>query len=81
MRWCRPPSCPPRARIWSGQLLKNAPDANAQTKSAALAFAWGRVEEAVVERLVAQHAAKRRSREAAEGLASFAEKRPARWSA
>lgn len=63
------------------QLLKNAPDANAQTKSAALAFAWGRVEEAVVERLVAQHAAKRRSREAAEGLASFAEKRPARWSA
>ena len=34
-----------------------------------------------MERLVAQHAAKRRSREAAEGLASFAEKRPARWSA
>ena len=27
-----------------GQLLKNAPDANAQTKSAALAFAWGAVE-------------------------------------
>jgi hypothetical protein len=33
----------------------------------------------VLERLVAQHAAKRRSREAVEGLASFAEKRPARW--
>ena len=61
------------------QLLQNAPDANAQTKSAALEFAWGRVEDAVLERLVAQHAAKRRSREAVEGLASFAEKRAARW--
>jgi methylglutaconyl-CoA hydratase len=61
------------------QLLQNAPEANAQTKSAALEFAWGRVEDAVLERLVAQHAAKRRSREAVEGLASFAEKRPARW--
>ena len=37
------------------------------------------VEEAVLERLVVQHAAKRRSAEATEGLASFAEKRPARW--
>jgi methylglutaconyl-CoA hydratase len=37
------------------------------------------VEDAVLERLVAQHAAKRGSREAAEGLASFAQKRPARW--
>ena len=62
-----------------GQLLQNAPEANAQTKNAALEFAWGRVEDAVLDRLVAQHAAKRRSREAAEGLASFAEKRPARW--
>jgi methylglutaconyl-CoA hydratase len=61
------------------QLLQNAPEANAQTKGAALEFAWGRVEDAVLERLVAQHAAKRRSREAVEGLASFAEKRPARW--
>jgi len=61
------------------QLLQNAPEANAQTKAAALEFAWGRVEDGVLERLVAQHAAKRRSAEAAEGLASFAEKRPARW--
>jgi len=37
------------------------------------------VDEPVFDRLVAQHAAKRRSAEAAEGLASFAEKRPARW--
>ncbi len=61
------------------QLLQNAPEANAQTKAAALEFAWGGVEEPVLERLIVQHAAKRRSAEAAEGLSSFAEKRPARW--
>jgi hypothetical protein len=33
----------------------------------------------VLDSLVAEHAAKRRSREAAEGLAAFAEKRAARW--
>ncbi|HEX2566518.1 MAG TPA: enoyl-CoA hydratase-related protein [Burkholderiales bacterium] len=62
-----------------GQLLQNAPQANAQTKAAALEFAWGAVDDAAFERLVRQHAAKRRSAEAAEGLASFAEKRAARW--
>lgn len=61
------------------QLLQNAPEANAQTKAVALEFAWGAVGEPVLERLIAQHAAKRRSREAAEGLASFIEKRSARW--
>jgi methylglutaconyl-CoA hydratase len=62
-----------------GQLLQNAPEANAQTKSAAMEFAWGAVGEEVLGRLVAQHAAKRRSAEATEGLASFVEKRPASW--
>ncbi|MCD6042845.1 MAG: enoyl-CoA hydratase [Burkholderiales bacterium] len=61
------------------QLLQNAPEANAQTKAVALDYAWGRIDEPVLERLVVQHAAKRRSAEAAEGLLSFAEKRPARW--
>jgi methylglutaconyl-CoA hydratase len=61
------------------QLLQNAPDANAQTKVVALQFSHGKLEQPALDRLVAQHAAKRRSREAAEGLASFAEKRPARW--
>ena len=61
------------------QVLQNAPAANAQTKATALEFAWGSVSETVLGRLVAQHAAKRRSAEAAEGLASFAEKRAARW--
>ena len=63
------------------QLLQNAPDANAQTKAAALEFAWGNPDSATFDRLVAQHAAKRRSAEAAEGLASFVEKRAARWTA
>ncbi len=61
------------------QLLQNAPDANLQTKAVALESAWGKMDEKTFERLVAQHAAKRQSEEAAEGLASFADKRPARW--
>lgn len=61
------------------RLLQNAPDANAQTKAVALEFAWGRVGDAVMGRLVAQHAAKRTSDEATEGLASFRERRAARW--
>jgi methylglutaconyl-CoA hydratase len=62
-----------------GQLLQNAPEANAQTKEVALEFAWGAIDDKVLGRLVAQHAAKRRSAEATEGLASFVEKRAARW--
>jgi methylglutaconyl-CoA hydratase len=61
------------------QLLQNAPEANSLTKAAALEFAWGSIDEDVLGGLVKQHAAKRRSAEAAEGLASFAGKRPARW--
>lgn len=61
------------------QLLQNAPEANAQTKDAALRFAWGRTDAASFDRLVAEHAAKRRSAEGVEGLASFVEKRAARW--
>jgi len=60
-------------------LLQNAPEANVQTKAVALEFAWGKMDDKTFTRLVAQHAAKRQSEEAAEGLASFAEKRPARW--
>ena len=61
------------------QLLQNAPEANAETKATALRFAWGAPGEDIFERLVREHAAKRRSAEGAEGLASFAEKRAARW--
>jgi methylglutaconyl-CoA hydratase len=61
------------------QLLQNAPEATAQTKAVALESAWSAVPEETFSGLVAQHAARRRSAEATEGLASFAEKRPARW--
>lgn len=60
-------------------LLQNAPEANAQTKAVALESAWGDVAAQQFTRLVAQHAAKRQSAEAVEGLASFAGKRPASW--
>jgi methylglutaconyl-CoA hydratase len=61
-------------------ILQNGPDAIAQTKALALESAWGRLDEQTFGDLVERHAKKRQSDEAAEGLASFAEKRPAKWS-
>jgi len=61
------------------QLLQNAPEANRQTKAVAFEFAWGKMTADTFAQLVAQHAAKRQSEEAREGLASFAEKRQASW--
>jgi methylglutaconyl-CoA hydratase len=61
------------------QLLQNAPRANAQTKAVAIDYAWGNLTAQGYARLVEQHAAKRQSAEAAEGLASFHEKRMASW--
>ncbi len=60
-------------------LLHNAPEATAQTKAAILEQALGDVSTQSFTRLVAQHAARRQSDEAAEGFASFREKRAARW--
>ena len=60
-------------------LLQNAPEANAQTKAIAIEHAWGDLTSGALARLIEQHAAKRQSAEAAEGLASFKEKRPAAW--
>lgn len=60
-------------------LLENAPQANAQTKALALEYAWGDLSARSFERLVEQHAARRQSDEAREGLASFREKRDASW--
>jgi methylglutaconyl-CoA hydratase len=62
-----------------GRLLENGPDAISETKAVALRSAWSDVDEATFEGLVEAHAAKRQSAEAAEGLASFMQKRPARW--
>jgi methylglutaconyl-CoA hydratase len=62
-----------------GHLLENGPDALKQTKAHVLASAFADLDEPAFAALVAAHAAKRQSTEAAEGLASFAEKRAARW--
>jgi methylglutaconyl-CoA hydratase len=62
-----------------GRLLENGPVAMAETKAWALQSAWGGFDGATLDRLVESHAAKRRTAEAAEGLASFAEKRAANW--
>ena len=61
------------------QLLQNAPEGNAQTKALAIEHAWGDLTTQSMARLTEQHAAKRQSAEAAEGLASFREKRHAAW--
>ena len=62
-----------------GHLLENGPNALKQTKSHVLASAFADLDEPAFAALVDAHAAKRQSAEAAEGLASFAEKRAARW--
>jgi methylglutaconyl-CoA hydratase len=62
-----------------GRLLENGPEAVAETKALALRAAFADLDAAAFDRLVESHASKRQSAEAAEGLASFAEKRSARW--
>jgi methylglutaconyl-CoA hydratase len=66
------------ARV-AASLLANGPAAIADTKAIILRHAFGAIDGATCEALAADHGDKRRSAEAAEGLASFAEKRPARW--
>ena len=63
------------------QLLANAPDALAETKRLAMESSFGgmTVDDAAYARLVRLHSAKRQTAEAAEGLASFAEKRAGNW--
>ena len=60
-------------------LLKVGPQAQALSKLSALRCARAGVDEEEFARLVHEHAGKRRSAEAAEGLASFAQKREAAW--
>lgn len=60
-------------------LLMAAPDGTAQTKQVTLEDAGLLLAPERFEELVAQHAAKRQSAEAAEGLASFAERRAPAW--
>jgi methylglutaconyl-CoA hydratase len=60
-------------------LLENAPQAISQTKAYALACGSGNPDDAGFDELIEVHATKRQSSEAAEGLASFAERRAALW--
>jgi len=62
-----------------GHVLENAPEAIAQTKALTLKGAFGNLDDAAFTALIESHAAKRQSAEAAEGLASFKEKRAAKW--
>src|ERR1700710_2189915 len=63
------------------QLLANAPGALAETKALAMESSFGGMspDGEAYARLVKLHAAKRRTQEGSEGLASFAEKRAANW--
>jgi methylglutaconyl-CoA hydratase len=60
-------------------LLQNDPSAMRETKATTFGHAHSRLDAAAFAKLIEMHAAKRQSPQAAEGLASFAEKRPARW--
>ena len=60
-------------------LLACGPEAIAQTKACALRSAWSNLEDDAFTGLIESHSTKRQSDEAAEGFASFLEKRPARW--
>jgi methylglutaconyl-CoA hydratase len=60
-------------------ILANGPDAIAQTKAWVLRSAWSDLDDKAFTALIESHSAKRQSAEAAEGLASFAEKRAANW--
>jgi methylglutaconyl-CoA hydratase len=60
-------------------VLANGPEAIAETKSWILRSAWADLDEKEFAALVESHSLKRQSDEAGEGLASFAEKRPGKW--
>ena len=76
---CQPGQLDASAAPIIDSLLKMAPEAQALSKLSALRCADAVIDDALFARLVEEHADKRRSAEAAEGLASFAEKREAKW--
>lgn len=62
-----------------GQVIENGPEAIAETKGMSLRRAFADLDATTFDQLIESHAAKRQSAEAAEGLASFREKRSAKW--
>ncbi len=61
------------------QILENSSAAMAKTKGHILESAWGGLDRSDYEALIESHANARQTADAAEGLASFAEKRRAKW--
>ena len=76
---CQPGQLDASAAPIIDALLKIGPEAQALSKLSALRCADALIDAALFARLIDEHASKRRSAEAAEGLASFAEKREASW--
>ncbi len=68
-----------RGAAMVAQVLENGPAAMAKTKQHILEHAEGGFDRATIDRLIESHAGARQTAEAAEGLASFAEKRSAKW--
>ena len=68
-----------RGAAMVSQILENSPAAMAKTKQHILEHAEGGLARATMQGLIASHAGARQTDEAAEGLASFAGKRSARW--
>lgn len=60
-------------------ILENSSAAMAKTKAHILEHAWGGFSQPTLEALIDSHANARQTADAAEGLASFAEKRRASW--
>jgi methylglutaconyl-CoA hydratase len=76
---CEPGKLDEAAKPIIEGILMAAPDAVAQTKRGVMRCAGSIMSEELFEELVASHAAIRQSREAAEGFASFVEKRDPSW--
>ena len=76
---CQPGQLDASAAPIIDALLKIAPAAQALSKLSAMRCARAFINDEEFARLVDEHATTRRSAEAAEGLASFAEKREAAW--
>ncbi len=76
---CEPGSLDAAAVPIIDGLLRSAPQASAISKRSARACAGAILGDARFEQLVEEHAQRRRSTEAAEGLAAFAQRRPPAW--
>lgn len=76
---CEPGRLDAAAAPILASLLRSAPGALAESKSAAMRCADAVPTEAAWRKLEQEHATRRRSTEAAEGLASFTTRRPPSW--